>query len=260
MAESAVTFLLKQLTPFLYEEVKLLGGIREEFENIRDELERMRAFLRVADAMEDRDPELQVWVKQVRDVAYDTEDVLDEFMLRLAHHPADGFYGCLRKICFSIKNLKARRRIASEIRRIQSRVPKISEGHQRYRYPFNISDQGSTSTTIANNPCYDHRRRDALLLEEAEVVGIDRRKKQLIEWLVEDDPRFKVISVVGMGGLGKTTLIEELLKNLVRQRFDEIQQPLPQRVEAMDITELTIQIKEFLQQSSFYRKYCRLSR
>ncbi|KAA8521224.1 hypothetical protein F0562_011939 [Nyssa sinensis] len=278
MAESAVTFLLNQLTPFLNEKVKLLGGIREEFVSIRDELERMRAFLRVADAMEDSDPQLQVWVKQVRDVAYDTEDVLDEFMLRLAHHPADGFYGFLRKICFSIKNLKARHRIALEIRRIQSRVPKIPEGYQRYRYQFNISEQGSTSTPVVNKPCYDHRRHDALLLEEAEIVGIDRHKNQLIKWLVEDNPRFKVISVVGMGGLGKTTLvkkvyedvqvkrhfqnhawitvsqsfkIEELLKNLIRQLFDEIKQPLPQRAEAMDITELTMQIKEFLQQSRY---------
>ncbi|KAA8521226.1 hypothetical protein F0562_011937 [Nyssa sinensis] len=275
MAVSAVTFLLCQLTPFLNEEVKLLGGIREEFEGIRDELERMRAFLRVVDAMEDTDPELQVWVKQVRNVAYDTEDVLDEFMLRLAHHRADGFCGFLLKIGFSIKNLKARHQIASELRRIQSRVTRISEGHQRYRYQFNISEQSFTSTTVVNNPYYDLRR-DALFLEEAELVGIDRPKKQLIKWLVEDNWRLKVVSVVGMGGLGKTTLvkkvyedvqvkghfqnhawiivsqsfnIDELLKNLIQQLFYEIKQPLPQRVEAMDSTELTVQIKEFLRQS-----------
>ncbi|KAA8525333.1 hypothetical protein F0562_007188 [Nyssa sinensis] len=137
---------------------------------------------------------------------------------------------------------------------------------------------GSTSTPVVNKPCYDHRRHDALLLEEAEVVGMDRPKKQLIKWLVEDNPRFKVISVEGIGGLGKTTLvkkvyedvqvkrhfqnhawitvsqlfkIKELLKNLIQQLFDEIKQPLPQRVEAMDITELTIQIKQFLQQSRY---------
>ncbi|KAL7188040.1 hypothetical protein ACSBR1_037977 [Camellia fascicularis] len=43
-------------------------------EDIRDEFERMSAFLRVADAKEESDPQLKVWVKQVRDAAYDTED------------------------------------------------------------------------------------------------------------------------------------------------------------------------------------------
>ncbi|KAL7166930.1 hypothetical protein ACSBR2_037566 [Camellia fascicularis] len=56
----------------------------------------MSAFLRVADAVEDTDPEIQAWVKQVRDIAHDTDDVLDEFMLRFAHrhhHHNRGFYG-----------------------------------------------------------------------------------------------------------------------------------------------------------------------
>ncbi|GMP48540.1 hypothetical protein CsSME_00015858 [Camellia sinensis var. sinensis] len=45
----------------------------------------MRAFLRVTDAIEDTNPKIQTWVKKVREVAYDIEDLLDAFMLRFAH-------------------------------------------------------------------------------------------------------------------------------------------------------------------------------
>ncbi|XP_059646508.1 putative disease resistance protein At1g50180 isoform X2 [Cornus florida] len=233
----------------------------------------MRAFLRVADAKEELDPELQVWVKQAREVAYDTEDLLDEFILRLAHHHGDGFCGFLRKISCSIKNLKARHRIASEIRRIKSRVENI---HQRYRDRFSISEYGSSSTVV-NNTWYDSRG-DALLLEEAELVGMDGPKKQLIGWLVEDTPKLKVISVVGMAGMGKTTLVKkvyddvevkkhfqchawiivsqifelkELLKDLILQVFDEVKQPPPQRLETADHNNLKAQIKDFLQQRRY---------
>ncbi|KAK2990088.1 hypothetical protein RJ640_017759 [Escallonia rubra] len=55
----------------------------------------MRAFLSVADTKEESDPRLQVWIKQVRNVAYDIEDILDEFILRLANNHRNGFFGFL---------------------------------------------------------------------------------------------------------------------------------------------------------------------
>ncbi|XP_059658825.1 disease resistance protein RPM1-like [Cornus florida] len=270
MAESVVEFLLNHLTIFIQQESSLLGGIREEAESIRDELVSMRAFLRVADEKQDIDPQLQAWVEKVRDVAHDTEDVLDEFMLRFArYHHGDGFYGFLGKISFSIKNLKARHRIGSEIRKIKSRVENI---HQRYRDGFSISEHGSSSTV--DNTWYD-RRGDALLLEEAELDG---PKKHLIGWLLDDSPRLRVVSVVGMGGMGKTTLVKkayddmgvknrfqchawitvsqsfhlrELLKDVVRRLFDEAKQQAPQSLETMDINDLKAKIKDFLQQRRY---------
>ncbi|GMP83700.1 hypothetical protein CsSME_00037521 [Camellia sinensis var. sinensis] len=276
MAESALFHLLANFSLFLQGKVNSLSGVWEEIEYVRDEFERMSAFLRVADSMEENDPELKVWVKQVRDAAYDTADVLDKFKLHLAHHHGDGFRGFICKISCSIKTLKARYQIAYEVQRIKKRVVNISVGHQRYHDRYGILEQGSRPTVV-NNTWYDCRG-DALLLEEAELVGIEKPKMQLIGWLVEGDPRLKVISVVGMGGLGKTTLVkkvyddattkkhfqirawinvsesfktEELLKGMIRQLFKEVKQPVPQGVETMDWNSLKGIINAFLQQKRY---------
>ncbi|THG06532.1 hypothetical protein TEA_018381 [Camellia sinensis var. sinensis] len=280
MAESAVAFLLTKLGSLIQEELKSLGGVKGEIVFIGDELESMRAFLRVANAIEDSDPEIQAWVKQVRDVAHNTDDVLDEFMLRFAdrHRHHHGFYGSVCKIYYQIKNMKARRQIASDIKDIKTRVIDIAQRRQRYGYKFSNSEQGSSSNVANNGGCYD-RRGDALLLEEDDLVGIDKPKQQLIDWVLDDaDSPLKVISVVGMGGLGKTTLIkkvyddmevkrhfqnhawitlsqsfkiEEILSGLIQQLFDEVRRPLPQRFETMDSNNLKAVLKEFLQESRY---------
>ncbi|KAI7988114.1 Disease resistance protein RPM1 [Camellia lanceoleosa] len=276
MAETAVFHLLAKLAPFLQGEVNLLSGVREAMEDIRDEFERMSAFLRVADAKEESDPQLKVWVKQVRDAAYDTEDVLDKFKLHLAHHHGDGFGGFLRKVFYLAKTLKARHQIAFEIQRIKSRVINISEGHKRYHDKYGILEQGSRSNVV-NNSWYDYRG-DALLLEEAKLVGIEMPKRQLMEWLVQGGSGLKAISVVGMGGLGKTTLVkkvydaaavkkhfnshawltvsesfgvEDLLKDMIQQLFREIMQPVPVGVETMSINRLKCLANDFLQQRRY---------
>ncbi|KAL7188071.1 hypothetical protein ACSBR1_038008 [Camellia fascicularis] len=110
----------------------------------------MSAFLRVADAKEETEPKLKVWVKQVHDAAHDTEDVLDKFRLHLADQHGDGFHGFVCKIWSSIKTLKARHQIASEVHRIKSRVISISLGHQRYHDIYGTLQQGSRSTAVNN--------------------------------------------------------------------------------------------------------------
>ncbi|KAH7851981.1 hypothetical protein Vadar_019107 [Vaccinium darrowii] len=276
MAEAAVLNLLSNFAPYLNVEMNQLTGVRDEIEFIRDEFERMTHFLRVADAVEESQPELKVWVKQVREAAYDTADVLDMYMLRLGHHHGDGLRGFLRKVSCFIKTLKARHQIASEVKRIKSRIVNISQGHQRYCDIYGRREQGSSSTHcgIAWHDC----RSDALLLQEANLVGIDKPKSQLIKWLMDEDPRLKVLSIAGMGGLGKTTLtkkvydndavkrhfqnhawitvsesfkVEELLKDMIRQLFKEVRQPLPSAVDNMDRNSLKKVINDFLLQKRY---------
>ncbi|XP_015901515.2 disease resistance protein RPM1-like [Ziziphus jujuba] len=274
MAESVVTFLLQKLDSFAHEKANLLGGIREEAEYVRDELERIRAFLRVADAKEEGDEEIGVWVKQVREVAYDIQDLLDEFLLRFSNHGNHhDFYGRLYNLARTIKNLKARHRIASGLQAVRSRVTNISEGHQIYRYKLNSIEEGSSSSSVTANNNWHDLRGDALLVEEAQLVGIDKPKRDLIGGLIGGRSEFQVIAAAGMGGLGKTTLVskvykddavkrhfqhhawvtvsqsfklEDVVRDIVQQLFDEIKQTLPHDADSLDSDKLKAILAGFL--------------
>ncbi|XP_022717075.1 disease resistance protein RPM1-like [Durio zibethinus] len=275
MAEIAVSFLLEKLASFLQNEVELLRGIPEDLEYIKDELQSMKAVLRVADSVGESNQELKFWVRQVREVAYDTEDILDEYRLDVVNDHTQGIGAVLYNVWCFTKNLKAQHGIVSKIRGIKSRISNISA--RRPNYDNNGTNEQGPSSTAAVNPWLD-RRGDALLLDSVDLVGIDEPKTQLINWLVEGNSGRKVVSVVGMGGSGKTTLvkqvydnakvkkhfavhvwftishplkIEELLRNMVRHLFDAIRRPVPQGVDDMDATLLKMVIKAFLQQRRY---------
>ncbi|KAK8537850.1 hypothetical protein V6N13_096350 [Hibiscus sabdariffa] len=275
MAEIAVSFLLEKLTSFLQNEVELLQGIPEDLEYIKDELQSLKATLRVADSAGESNQELKVWVQQVREIAYDTEDILDEYRLDLVNDHRDKIDAFLHKVCCFTKNLKAQHRIASKINGIKSRISHASARRPSFDN-YGTNEQGPSSV-VTVNPCMD-RRGDALLLDSVDLVGIDKSKEQLIGWLVAGNSGRKVVSVVGMGGSGKTTLarqvydsakvkkhfavhvwitishpfkIEELLRNMVRQLFDATRKPVPEGIDAMDPSLLKMIIKGFLQQRRY---------
>ncbi|KAF8390905.1 hypothetical protein HHK36_023204 [Tetracentron sinense] len=269
MAEAALSFALEKVNSLLVGEGRLLGGIRREVEEIKDELESMRAFLRDADAREESDAGVKIWVKQVRDVSYDTEDILDKFMLWLAQER--GFLG---KSYHLLRHLKARHQIATQIKHIKARIQNISERSQRYH--FDSSGEASTSNDTRN--IWHNSRGDALVVEEADLVGITRPRDELIRLLFQEESRLGVVSVAGMGGLGKTTLvkkayddqrvkghfqhhvwitvsesfqIEKILRDTIRQLFQEIKQPVPAEVDTMNDVDLRVRVKEFLQQKRY---------
>ncbi|KAL0329914.1 UNVERIFIED_CONTAM: Disease resistance protein RPM1 [Sesamum radiatum] len=136
---------------------------------------------------------------------------------------------------------------------------------------------GSSSNLATTYTWYDGRG-DALLLEETEVVGIEKPKKQLLDWLSSTNYGVEIISVVGMAGLGKTTLIkkvyddpslkvnfdhhvwiavsesfriEQLLRDIIKQLVEEVKQAPPQGLGAMDDVGMREFIYNFLQNKSY---------
>jgi len=149
MAESAVSFLLQRLVPVFENKMNFLTGVEDEVVYLKGQLELIGAFLKVADALEESDEELKVWIKQVRDVAHETEDILDELELLVqARNHTNRFSVSLR-----IRNMKARYRIAHELKSINSRMTAIFSIHKRFLKKLDTSSEASNSNYTGTTNC-----------------------------------------------------------------------------------------------------------
>ncbi|KAL4618482.1 hypothetical protein ACB092_06G013800 [Castanea dentata] len=280
MAETAVSPLINRLVPLLTQEAKLLRGIHREVADIKDELESIQAFLKVADARaaaeEDTSGGVKTWVKQVREVAFRIDVAIDRYLLDVAQHDPHrrGFIGFVHKTAHLLKTLKPRHKMASEIQEIKASFQKIKERSDRYQFKF--VDQGTGS--IAPTARWSDPRNDSLYLDDIDIVGIEFPRDKLIGWLVRGPPHRIVLSVVGMGGLGKTTLakkvydhhtvrgnfdchawisvsqsynIEDLLRSMIKQFCEVNKETPPMGVDTMDGVSLINNLRDYLQQKRY---------
>jgi len=87
-SEATLKSLLSKLGALLAEEYALIRGVRGDIQFITDELASMQAFLsNLSKYEEGHDDQTEDWMKQIRDVAYDIEDCIDDFAYSLRPDP-----------------------------------------------------------------------------------------------------------------------------------------------------------------------------
>jgi prefoldin subunit 5 len=117
----------------LIEEAQLIGGIRGELQYMKDELESMTAFLQDLAEGGNHRKQVKILVKQVREVAYDVEDCIDEFTLHLGSGMnGSGLAKLFHRCIHFLQTARARRQIGKQIQELKSRATSISDRNSRY--------------------------------------------------------------------------------------------------------------------------------
>ncbi|KAF3796834.1 hypothetical protein EJ110_NYTH00664 [Nymphaea thermarum] len=200
MAEAAIGFALGRLALFLEEEAGSIHGFREQVEAVERRLQAIRCFLKDADDRSARDRGIENWVNEMRQVAYDIEDVVDTFLAKVVrYYNGKDFKEKAKRYAHLPKELIDRWKIGSKVGEIMKKIDEITRSREQLR--IDRIDEGGDpqiQTLLAA------RRRDSCEDTENDVVGLEEKINELLKLLVEGEGRRCVISVVGQAGLGKT--------------------------------------------------------
>ncbi|KAJ1691554.1 hypothetical protein LUZ63_015709 [Rhynchospora breviuscula] len=211
MAESAVEFVISKLGDMIVKEAQHLGSVGEKVKWAQTELMDIQCYLKDADSKRCKgDARAENWLNQLRDVAYRIEDATDTFYLEVEDNRQNdpSFLHKLKKLCHKPMEVPILHKLATEL----DDIKKVLEGISNSKAVYSIDplqDRGKGNTIVM-----PFRRAAYQDVDETEVVGLDADKKKILKLLrYEETPRRAVITIVGTGGLGKTTLAHMVYKS-----------------------------------------------
>ncbi|KAL6328017.1 hypothetical protein AAG906_033281 [Vitis piasezkii] len=180
--------------------------IHSQLKKWETQLFNIREVLNDAEDKQITSSSVKLWLADLRNLAYDMEDILDEFnteMLRrkLAVQPqaaatTSKVWSLIPTCCtsFTPSHVTFNVSMGSKIKDITSRLEDISTRKAQLGLE---KVAGTTTTTWKRTPTTS-------LFNEPQVHGRDDDKNKIVDLLLSDESA--VVPFVGMGGLGKTTL------------------------------------------------------
>lgn len=297
MAEIALACLISKLESLRPDEVAVLEKMGADIFSIKEDLEKLQHFQRHTDVVEENSLELEIFVKDLREAAQESEDAVDNYLFHMAYQSyseASGsrMYAFVKRFLSVARNSAAPINIPSSgglLRRITNRwfpsedictplkdiKPKFLDIIEKNPKLELMKEHGSNTPPASR---YKYQE-DAHFLKDPDLVGIEEPRQKLIKLLVNsDDAELRIIPVVGMGGLGKTTLvknvyddnkvkvhfqshawitvsqtfkIEELLRDLTQQIYGENRTLVPPETEEMNTEDLKRQIHTLLNRTRY---------
>ncbi|XP_052137507.1 disease resistance protein PIK6-NP-like isoform X2 [Oryza glaberrima] len=222
-SEATMRSLLGKLGNLLAQEYALISGVRGDIQYINDELASMQAFLRDLSVLPEghyHDNRSKDWMKQIRDIAYDVEDCIDDFAHRLPQDSiSDAKCSFLVTKMYELLTWWPRRDIASRIAELKVRAQQIADRRNRYGVNNPELHCDSSNRPRARSAAQDIAEYQVTKLQIIgikEPVAMKTVMEDLEKWLTEPRPDNgrAVLSIVGFGGVGKTTIAMALYRKV----------------------------------------------
>ncbi|KAK4575586.1 hypothetical protein RGQ29_026519 [Quercus rubra] len=184
--------------------------VTRDVEEVKKWLDTMKSFLKDIEGREDTEG-LKDRVEKVRNLAYETEDAIEEYMFQVPEHfHPNQVRKNFHNVAHPVKNFIPGIQLSSSMRYIKGQLKDINDLDT-----LRILSSNLPSSSMAGEippEAYPYSSIEPL-------VGIERRGEELVRLILNNEPRDVVISVLGGAGSGKTTLIYEVYQ-MVKVTFE----------------------------------------
>ncbi|CAH1440912.1 unnamed protein product [Lactuca virosa] len=212
VVSAVITVLLEKLLSGDLMKLAQSEGIDSKLKKWKKTLLIIQAVLTDAGHKQIKERAVQLWLNDLQDLAYDIDDVLDDLatdvgLRKLNQEFRDStntnkvlkfFANCYTN--FGPPNFMYGREMSSKLDEITTRLLDLVE--VKIGLGLNVNSNLERSN--------EKRLEQTSLVDESKIIGREGDKEVLMGKLLDNNENVKIVSIVGMGGIGKTTLAKVL--------------------------------------------------
>ncbi|KAL0921642.1 hypothetical protein M5K25_008736 [Dendrobium thyrsiflorum] len=224
---------------YLKDQFRWQTGMKEELERLRENHPKIQAVVSVANQaqLNDKNGDLNKWIWQLRDAIDEAVDVLDDF--EYTNHK--------EQLTKNTEETKKRKfpsfisEIPSKLIKIGKRALKIDPNLKRLEEAVQKLDKVSADVSIflhlldsakqeqKEQEVDFYRTRETGSLPKNDLIGRGEHKESVVQWLRKPSNEHRgtelyrnisLLSIVGHGGMGKTTLLQHIYEDEMTKEFD----------------------------------------
>ncbi|KAF5759285.1 putative P-loop containing nucleoside triphosphate hydrolase [Helianthus annuus] len=216
IASEILKAVLKTLASKAFKTYDRSKGIHSELKKLETTLIKIQSLLNDASQKETTDEGVKQWLNDLQHLAYDVDDVLDDLATedtrRKLNQESGAMTSKVRKLIpASFTNLSLSQRMHPKLDYITAKFEDLEKEKDRLGL-INLKDEKPK------------RLYKISLLDTSCIVGRQEEIKELLAKLFENGSctqNFSIVPIVGMGGLGKTTLARILYDDAeVKKHFE----------------------------------------
>ncbi|XP_044508729.1 disease resistance protein RGA2-like [Mangifera indica] len=195
--------ILEGLGSLLLQESKLAWGVKDEIQKLIKTVNTIKSTLLDAEEQHNKmNQQVTDWIQRLKDAFYDVDDLVDDFSteLRWREVMTGNKLGYEVRIFFSNYNQIAYSlRMAHKIKTIREKLHEIKNDKQ-FHFSEHLVEKGVISI----------ERETHSFIRVEKVIGRDNDKGKVIKLVLDsnDFVNVSVVTIVGLGGVGKTTLAQ----------------------------------------------------
>ncbi|XP_051195381.1 disease resistance protein RGA2 isoform X2 [Lolium perenne] len=225
--DAFASYMQNMLRELVTEEVHMLLGVGDEIDKMDAKLRDLKNFLADADRRNITDSSVQEWVGQLKRTMYEAVDILDLCQLKaMEHGPSTVDVGCFNPLLFCLRNPLHAHVIGSRIKVLNQTLDIIRERSTSFSF-INLGSYEGRSRKVHASRSGNPSRETSWEFDRSGLIGekIKEDTRSLVEIMLTEkkgNSNIMVFAIVGVGGIGKTTLAQKVFNDeTMKAEFDK---------------------------------------
>ncbi|PIN18058.1 Apoptotic ATPase [Handroanthus impetiginosus] len=226
MVDAVVQSVISQATNALVEEGITFFGTKENIGMVQEMISNLLSYLNIVESNQIESLEANHLIKEIRELAQDAEDYLGEYFSKIEPHSTEGRLDFLKRYYRMIRHCRTVRKLNDNIHKFNNNVQGIKQRAQNllaskgdHKLKSDAAAAGSSSSVHeearSEGKTFLHR-------EHGSILG----RKNILEELhteisKENEDMCRIITIVGPGGVGKTTVAKKIIKEYEETALDK---------------------------------------